>query len=109
MCSGCRHPEIHKSVIPILREEFDLDVVFLGDMKECLKAVSSAIRSAKVERRNQRRNGDSTWAIDARLKSLRFGAWVLNESRKDKKEGREPWLNGYRNKVMSPWKPHIFI
>ena len=107
MCRYCRHPAVSE-VISKVREEFDLDSVYAGNLKRCLKAVGWAIRDAKIERARLRRAGESSWAIDARLSSLQFGAWQLEMGRKDLKQGKTPHLNGY-GRFIGGHKGEMFI
>jgi hypothetical protein len=94
MCRHCRHKDLD-SVVNAIRSEFDLQSIFAGDMKACLKAVAKRLNELKKTRANIARTGRSTYLIDCQIRALRFGAWVLNKSIRDLKSGREPWLNGY--------------
>jgi len=98
MCKYCRHEDI-RPAINKLRLDLDLDTVFLGDMKACLMAAEKMIRELKPLRKNQCRSGLPTYLIDAKLSALRFGAFVLNFSRKMEREGKDPWLNAYRENI----------
>ena len=98
MCKFCRHKDIYPAILEI-RKNFDLDTVFKGDMKSCLKACEAQIRVLKKERHAADRSGASVYLIDAKLHAFSWACWVLQRSREDLKEGREPWLNGYRRSV----------
>jgi hypothetical protein len=100
MCFHCRHPDTSE-VIAKVRRDFDLDSIFSGDMKECLKAVSQAIRETKVERSDAMRRGEKTSLVDAKLRALRFGAMVLTISREMERNGQVPWLNGFPDRKNS--------
>jgi diadenosine tetraphosphatase ApaH/serine/threonine PP2A family protein phosphatase len=97
MCKYCRHGDISPALDQI-RKDFDLDTVFGGNMKACLKACQEQVRILKSERHMINQRKESTYLIDAKIGAFSWACWVLQRSREDLKEGRRPWLNGYRGK-----------